>query len=194
MLDLRDSGEHVRDEPLMARHVDERDLPAVDLGPREAEVDGQTAALLLGEAVGPHAGEPLHQRGLAMVDVAGGRYDIHARAASTSSSSSSGATVQRQDLPLNDFEDRADHQNGYASLGHTCIMASDSEASPVTIASAFPGRGMGGFARLLATAAFAQVRCHNSGLRSDDKTGRPPQVSELSLGGGQEEGTPPAAG
>jgi hypothetical protein len=33
-------------------------------------------------------------------------------------------TRQRQNLPLNDFEDRAGHQTGYASLDHTTIMAS----------------------------------------------------------------------
>ena len=51
-------GEHVRDEPLVARHVDERELsrPAM-LGPGEAEVDGQPAAVLLGQPVGLHAGE-----------------------------------------------------------------------------------------------------------------------------------------
>ena len=32
-------------------------------------------------------------------------------------------TRQRQDLPLNDFEDRADHQTRYASVGHGDIMA-----------------------------------------------------------------------
>ncbi len=32
-------------------------------------------------------------------------------------------TRQRQDLPLSDFEDRADHQTGYASLGHDDIIA-----------------------------------------------------------------------
>ena len=88
-------GEHVRDEPLVARHVDESELPPVDVGPREAEVDGQAAALLLGQPVGPHAGEPLHERRLAVVDVPGRGYDIHASTARTSASSSSGATVRR---------------------------------------------------------------------------------------------------
>jgi hypothetical protein len=32
-------------------------------------------------------------------------------------------TRQRQDLPLSDFEDRAGHQTGYASLAHGPIMA-----------------------------------------------------------------------
>jgi len=67
------SREHVGDEPLVARHVDERDLPSADRRPREAEVDGQAAALLLREPVGPDAGQPLHQRGFSVVDVPGGR-------------------------------------------------------------------------------------------------------------------------
>ena len=37
-------------------------------------------------------------------------------------------TRQRQDLPLSDFEDRADHQTGYASLAHGDIMAGSMEA------------------------------------------------------------------
>jgi hypothetical protein len=37
-------------------------------------------------------------------------------------------TRQRQRLPLSDFEDRADHQTGYASLGHGFIMAGSKQA------------------------------------------------------------------
>jgi selenide, water dikinase len=37
-------------------------------------------------------------------------------------------TRQRQHLPLSDFEDRADHQTGYASLRHGPIMAGSMEA------------------------------------------------------------------
>ena len=87
--------EHVRDEALVARHVDECEPPAVDLGPREAEVDGQAAALLLGEPVRPHAGEAVNQRRLAVVDMTRGRYDVHARTAWTTNSSSAPATVRR---------------------------------------------------------------------------------------------------
>src|SRR6478752_10549712 len=83
-----DPGEHVRDEPLVAGHVDEREPPPVDVGPREAEVDGQAPALLLGEPVRPHAGEAVHERRLAVVDMTRGRYDVHARTAWTTNSSS----------------------------------------------------------------------------------------------------------
>jgi selenide, water dikinase len=37
-------------------------------------------------------------------------------------------TRQRQDLPLGDFEDRAGHQTGYASLAHDDIIAGSMEA------------------------------------------------------------------
>ena len=64
-------------------------------GPGETEVDGQAAALLFGQLVGPHAGEPVHQGGFAVVDVSGGGYDEHARTAAASSSSCSGGTVRK---------------------------------------------------------------------------------------------------
>ncbi len=93
--DRAHAGQHVGHESLMARHVDERQLAATELGPREAEVDGQAPALFFGQPVRPHAGEPVQQGRLAVVDVPGGGYDEHARTAATSSSSSSGATVRR---------------------------------------------------------------------------------------------------
>ena len=90
-----DAGEHVRDEPFVAGHVDERDLTPLELCPGEAEVDGQTQALLFGPPVRPHPGEPLHQGRLAVIDVPGGGYDEHARTAARTRPSSSGATVRR---------------------------------------------------------------------------------------------------
>ena len=62
--------EHVVDEPLVPRNVYDADLAAVGKGhPREAEVDGQPALLLLLEAVRVDAGERVDERGLAVVDV-----------------------------------------------------------------------------------------------------------------------------
>ena len=55
------------------------------LGPRpvgKAEVDGDAARLLLLEPVGVDAGQLAHQRGLAVIDVAGGA-DDHGAASST---------------------------------------------------------------------------------------------------------------
>ena len=53
-------------------------LPDGSVGEREAEVDGEPARLLLGEAVGIGAGEREDERRLAVVDVAGGGDDPHA--------------------------------------------------------------------------------------------------------------------
>ena len=75
-IDAADAGEHVLDEPLMAGHVDEAEAQrGRERQVREAEVDGDAAPLFLFEAVGVDAGERLHQRGLAVIDVAGGADD-----------------------------------------------------------------------------------------------------------------------
>ena len=74
--DRTDAGEHVADESLVPRDVDEADLaPGREHAPRVAEVDREPAALLLGPAVGVDAGQPDDQRRLAVVDVAGRRDD-----------------------------------------------------------------------------------------------------------------------
>jgi hypothetical protein len=74
-------GQHVPDEPLVARHVDEPDLAAGgERGPGEPQVDRQAAALLLGQPVGVDAGETQDQRRLPVVDVPGGGDDLGERA------------------------------------------------------------------------------------------------------------------
>jgi hypothetical protein len=71
-----DAGEHVADEPLVTRDVDEADLAtARQGGPGVAEVDRETATLLLGEPVRIDPGERDDERGLAMVHVACRRDD-----------------------------------------------------------------------------------------------------------------------
>ena len=42
---------------------------------REAQVDGDAAALFFGQTVGVDPGEGPDERGLAMVDMSGGAYD-----------------------------------------------------------------------------------------------------------------------
>ena len=73
--------------------------PDGSVGEGEAEVDGQAPGLLLGEAVGVGAGQGQDQRGLAVVDVAGGGDDPHqptaGERAAASRSSSAGSTVRR---------------------------------------------------------------------------------------------------
>ena len=75
-IDAGRAGQHVVHELLVPRHVDEAEHRAVrrrQVG--EAEIDRDAARLLLLQAVGIDAGERAHQRGLAVVDVAGGADD-----------------------------------------------------------------------------------------------------------------------
>ena len=71
-VEARRAGQHVADEPLVARHVDHRQAVIADLQRREAQVDRDPALLLGRQAVGVDAGQGPHQRRLAVVDVAGG--------------------------------------------------------------------------------------------------------------------------
>ena len=74
--DRTDAGEHVADESLVPRDVDEADLATGrEHAPRVAEIDREAAALLLRPAVGVDARQPDDQRRLAVVDVAGRRDD-----------------------------------------------------------------------------------------------------------------------
>jgi hypothetical protein len=68
-VDAARTGEHVANEALVARNVDEGDAHSVPLRVREAQVDGDAAPLLLGQAIGVDPGERLHERGLAVIDV-----------------------------------------------------------------------------------------------------------------------------
>ena len=68
-----DSGDHGPDETLVAGDVNDPEAQV----PRqfqvgEAELDGNAARLLLLQAVRVDAGQRLHQRGLAVIDMPGG--------------------------------------------------------------------------------------------------------------------------
>lgn len=77
-IDATDPRQHVAEEANVPWHVDEADAFAIaEEGVREAEVDGETAATFLFEAIWVGAGERLHQRRLAMVHVPGGGDDPH---------------------------------------------------------------------------------------------------------------------
>ncbi len=65
-------GDHRLDEVLMAGNIDDAHLHVGDLAGGEAEVDRHPPLFLLLEPVGLAAGQRFHQRGLAVVDVAGG--------------------------------------------------------------------------------------------------------------------------
>ena len=72
-VDAADARQHVLDEPLVARHVDEADRRlVVQAEAGKADVDGDAAFLFFLQAVGVDAGQRLHQRRFAMVDVSGG--------------------------------------------------------------------------------------------------------------------------
>ena len=71
-VDLADAHEHVADEPVVPGDVDVVDLRAsIRRSVGVADVDGQAAATLLGQAVGVDAGQRPQQRRLAVVDVPG---------------------------------------------------------------------------------------------------------------------------
>ncbi len=70
-VDSTDAGQHVPDETLVARYVDDLDREARLLEKREAEIDRDASSFFLGEAVRIGPGQGLHQRGLTVVDVAG---------------------------------------------------------------------------------------------------------------------------
>ena len=95
------AGDHHPHEALVTRHVDDRDVPpARQHQRREPELDRHAARLLLRQAVGVHAGQRPHERGLAVVDVAGGperQGRVHgctARTAAATSRASSSVSVR----------------------------------------------------------------------------------------------------
>ena len=76
MVHIADPGEHIVDEALMPRHIDEAKKLAVRQPQiRKADIDGEAARLLLRQPVGIDAGQRAHQRGLAVVHMSGRRDD-----------------------------------------------------------------------------------------------------------------------
>ena len=93
-IDAGGAGQHVVHEALVARHVDEAELPAVaQVAVGVAEIDGDAARLLFLQAIGVDAGQRFDQRGLAVVDMACGA-DDHA-APSSSSCATNAASSSR---------------------------------------------------------------------------------------------------
>ena len=75
-IDAGGAGQHVVDEFLMPRHVDKAEHGAVrcrQIG--EAEIDGNATRLFFLEPIGIDAGQRADQRGLTVIDVAGGSDD-----------------------------------------------------------------------------------------------------------------------
>jgi len=94
------SGEHVLDEPLVARYINEADVNAFDIGPREAKVDGETPSLFLSPPIGISASECFDKRRLAVVDVACGANNRHVREAVPGSRSRYGR--RRREVQIED--------------------------------------------------------------------------------------------
>ncbi len=70
-VDAGGAREHVLDEALVARDIhDPGPRPPGQPEPRKPQVDGEPALLLLAQPVGVDSREALHQRGLAVVDMA----------------------------------------------------------------------------------------------------------------------------
>ncbi len=67
------AGDHRANESFVAGDVNHADgAHPFELERRKAKVDGDAAALFFRESIGVDAGERLHQRRLAVIDVAGG--------------------------------------------------------------------------------------------------------------------------
>jgi hypothetical protein len=70
--------EHVLDEALMARHIDNAHFTPRGKGqPGKAEIDCQPSSLFLLETVGIDAGQGLNQRRFSVIDMSGGAYYMH---------------------------------------------------------------------------------------------------------------------
>ena len=96
-VDAGRAGDHIADEALVARHVDEREAAAV--GQREgrvAEIDRDATRLLLGQPVGVLPRQRPDEPRLAVVDVSRGAYrERHARTARATSSASASVSVRQ---------------------------------------------------------------------------------------------------
>src|SRR5260370_19265141 len=80
----------------MARHVDESKLtPIAQVRVGVAEIDGDAARLLFLQAIGIDAGERLHQRGLAVVDMTCGADDHGASCPSCAANAASSSSVRK---------------------------------------------------------------------------------------------------
>ncbi len=69
-VDARGAGQHVADEPLVPRHIDNAEAVVAQRQFREAQLDGDAAFFFLGQAIGVDAGQRFDERGLTVVDVA----------------------------------------------------------------------------------------------------------------------------
>src|SRR5690606_34727972 len=100
--DAANTGQHIADEAVVTRHVHDARFPARgQRQPGKSEVDGHAPGLFFLEPVGVDVGQDADEGGLAVVNVAGGAYDVHVIASSAparpsaKSSSCPGSTARR---------------------------------------------------------------------------------------------------
>ena len=74
-INARGPGKHVLDETLMAGHIDDAEAERRQVEDGKADVDGDAARFLFGQAVAVDAGQRLDERRLTVVDVSGGAED-----------------------------------------------------------------------------------------------------------------------
>ena len=75
-IDARGSSDHLAHEFLMARHVDDADRGATrKVESRKTQLTGDASAFFLDQTIGVGAGERLHERRFAVVDVTRGAND-----------------------------------------------------------------------------------------------------------------------
>ena len=74
-IDASGAGEHVLDETFVSRHIDDAEMKRRQVKTCETDVNRDTASFLFRQTVTVDAGKGLDERGLAVIDVAGGAED-----------------------------------------------------------------------------------------------------------------------
>ncbi len=71
-IEAESPGQHIAHKAFVARDVDKANAQVLDLEEREANIEGDTAPLLFFQTIRMRARERLHERRLAVIDMAGG--------------------------------------------------------------------------------------------------------------------------
>ena len=72
------ASQHILDKPLVARNVNNADLPpAGQSHPGETQINGHLPLFFFGEAVRVNVSQGFNQRGFTVVNVAGGTDNVH---------------------------------------------------------------------------------------------------------------------
>ena len=77
-IDTAYASQHILDKPLVARNVNNADLPtARQSHPGKTQINGHLPLLFFRKAVRVNVGQGFNQRGLTVVNVAGGTDNVH---------------------------------------------------------------------------------------------------------------------